>query len=92
MVIVILEDDEKAKATLSQVLIPFQKLEFSLGEKGLDEITEELEKKIVAEAMTKTKNNQTRAAKLLKITRGALQYKLKKYGFISSPAPQQNAA
>jgi transcriptional regulator with PAS, ATPase and Fis domain len=47
--------------------------------RGLTDIVEELESRLVAAAMTRTGNNQVRAAELLKITRGALQYKLKKY-------------
>jgi len=46
---------------------------------GLTEIVEEVEARLVHEAMSRTNNNQIRAAELLQITRGALQYKLKKY-------------
>ena len=46
---------------------------------GLTEIVEEVEARLVHEAMARTGNNQIRAAELLQITRGALQYKLKKY-------------
>lgn len=47
--------------------------------RGLPDLVDELESRMVHEAMTRTGNNQVRAAELLKITRGALQYKLKKY-------------
>ncbi|MBI3542269.1 MAG: helix-turn-helix domain-containing protein [Deltaproteobacteria bacterium] len=40
---------------------------------------EALEEKLITEAMATTGNNQVKAAQLLRITRGALQYKLKKY-------------
>jgi two-component system response regulator PilR (NtrC family) len=46
---------------------------------GLDESLENLERKLIGEAMKKADNNQTQAAQILKITRGTLQYKLKKF-------------
>ncbi len=46
---------------------------------GLDENLEQLEKKLIEEAMSQAENNQTQAAQILKITRGTLQYKLKKF-------------
>ncbi len=45
---------------------------------GLDESLERLERKLIAEAMTRAHGNQTQAAAILKISRGTLQYKLKK--------------
>ncbi len=48
--------------------------------KGLDHVLEELEGRIVRDAYEQCEGNQVRTAALLKITRGALQYKLKKYG------------
>ena len=50
-----------------------------LASRGLTNLVEELESRLVLEAMSRTRNNQIRAAEVLKITRGALQYKLKKY-------------
>ena len=50
-----------------------------LASRGLTNLVEDLEAHLVAEAMHRTHNNQIRAAEVLKITRGALQYKLKKY-------------
>ncbi|MBI3557768.1 MAG: DNA-binding response regulator [Deltaproteobacteria bacterium] len=50
-----------------------------LASRGLTNLVEELEARLVLEAMNRTRNNQIRAAEILKITRGALQYKLKKY-------------
>jgi len=47
--------------------------------RGLNEIIEEIEGVLVHEAMEETGRNQVQAAKILRITRGALQYKLKKY-------------
>jgi len=38
------------------------------------------ERRLLAEALRRTANNQTRAAKLLHITRDTLRYKMKKYG------------
>ncbi len=52
-----------------------------LGNAGLTERIEELEQSLIQQAMEQTHHNQVRAAERLKITRGALQYKLKKYGY-----------
>ena len=49
--------------------------------KGLMEKLEAIESKLVFLAMEQARQNQIRAAHLLKISRGALQYKLKKYGY-----------
>jgi DNA-binding NtrC family response regulator len=49
--------------------------------RGLDEVLEELEKSMILTAMQTAKGNQVKAAEALKLTRGALQYKLKKYNY-----------
>lgn len=54
---------------------------FSL-DKTLNQQVEELEFALIQKAMNQTGNNQVRSAKILGITRGSLQYKLKKYGLI----------
>jgi transcriptional regulator with PAS, ATPase and Fis domain len=41
---------------------------------------EEMEKRLLKEALKKAEGNQSQAAKLLKITRDTLRYKIKKYG------------
>ncbi len=46
---------------------------------GLSEATELLEIRMIKEAMEKAQQNQVQAAKLLKIDRSVLRYKLKKY-------------
>lgn len=46
---------------------------------GLNDQVEALEEGLVNEAMAKTGQNQVKAAKLLRISRGALQHKLKKF-------------
>jgi transcriptional regulator with PAS, ATPase and Fis domain len=46
---------------------------------SLTELTGKFEAQIITDAMIQTNNNQVKASKLLGITRGALQYKLKKY-------------
>jgi DNA-binding NtrC family response regulator len=46
---------------------------------------EEVEKELVGLALRQTGGNQTHAAKLLDISRDALRYKMKKYGFDSEP-------
>jgi Response regulator containing CheY-like receiver, AAA-type ATPase, and DNA-binding domains len=39
-----------------------------------------LEKQLVTQALEKSKNNKTKAAKLLGLTRGTFRYRLQKYG------------
>lgn len=47
---------------------------------GLD--IEEVEKELIRQALEQTKWNQTRAARLLKLTRDALRYRMQKFGFL----------
>jgi DNA-binding NtrC family response regulator len=54
----------------------------------LDERVEELEARLITEAMREAGDNQVRAAELLGTTRSTLQYKLKKYGY----KPERKAA
>ena len=46
-------------------------------------VLEGMEKGLLKEALKKANGNQSQAAKLLKITRDTLRYKIKKYGFNS---------
>ena len=48
--------------------------------KGLKESVEELERRMIQEAMTQCGNHQTKAAEMLGISERMLRYKLKKYG------------
>jgi two-component system NtrC family response regulator len=57
----------------------FEKKSFSALRESLDE----LEKKLIIEAMEKTQDNQTKAAGILGISERMLRYKLKKYGLKS---------
>jgi DNA-binding NtrC family response regulator len=69
--------------------------EFSLGEVRLTNMMnapivlpqggfdiEEVEKNIIKQALEQTKWNQTRAAKLLNLSRDALRYRMQKFGFL----------
>ncbi|NJD55186.1 MAG: sigma-54-dependent Fis family transcriptional regulator [Nitrospirae bacterium] len=47
---------------------------------GLD--IEEVEKDLIKQALEQTKWNQTRAARLLNLTRDALRYRMQKFGFL----------
>jgi DNA-binding NtrC family response regulator len=47
---------------------------------GLD--IEEVEKELIRQALEQTKWNQTRAARLLNLTRDALRYRMQKFGFL----------
>lgn len=51
----------------------------ALGEKSLTEYIEELEKKLVVEALEKAKGNQVQAAQILRIPRHVIRYLIKKY-------------
>jgi DNA-binding NtrC family response regulator len=48
---------------------------------------EEVERELVGLALRQTGGNQTHAAKLLDISRDALRYKMKKFGFDSEGEP-----
>jgi Nif-specific regulatory protein len=58
---------------------PYSSLEMSAGWGSLSHSVESLEKRMIEEAMSQTKGNQRRAARLLGITERILGYKLKKY-------------
>ncbi len=66
--------------------LPFGEDAFDHGESGrkeegmLKESIEDLEKRLIVEAMEKTGYHQTKAAELLGISERMLRYKLKKYG------------
>ncbi len=47
---------------------------------GLD--IEEVEKELIRQALERTKGNQTKAARLLSLTRDALRYRMQKFGFL----------
>lgn len=58
------------------------------NEKGLEEVLSAVEFEMIKNAMQTAKNNQSLAARILKINRATLQYKLKKYGL----GGEENAA
>lgn len=45
---------------------------------------EDIERRLISDALTKTSGNQSEAARLLRIGRDALRYKMKKYGLAGS--------
>lgn len=51
-----------------------------LPDSGID--IEEVEKELIRQALERTGNNQTRAAKLLNLSRDALRYRMQKFGFL----------
>lgn len=51
-----------------------------LSEEGLEEALAGYEKKIILEALTRTRGNVLQSALILKIPRGTLRYKMEKYG------------
>ena len=64
----------------------------SLGEGGLNGYLDAMDERIIREAMAATGDNQVKAGKLLKTSRGSLQYKLKKYGLIQEMGGMQEKA
>lgn len=56
--------------------------EARLGEKNLTQIVENLERRLIQEALAQSGGNQAQAAKLLGVQRSTLQYKLQKYGLL----------
>ena len=59
-------------------------IEFSGGIKdsdGLDDVMEDVERKMIENAMKKTEGNKTEAARILGITLRSLRYRLSKLGF-----------
>ena len=54
--------------------------EFSDNHKSLSDTIEDFEKKMIINALKRTRGNKTKAAELLKITRKMLRYKVEKYG------------
>lgn len=54
--------------------------QITLPEAGLD--IEEVEKELIRQALEQTKHNQTKAARLLNLTRDALRYRMQKFGFL----------
>ena len=62
------------------------RIDFSRKQRQLERITLEqgrLEKELLLEALERTGGNQRKAAEILKISRGSLQYRLKQYGLVS---------
>jgi transcriptional regulator with PAS, ATPase and Fis domain len=58
--------------------------QITLPTAGLD--IEEVEKELIRQALEKTKYNQTKAARLLNLTRDALRYRMQKFGFLQEKA------
>jgi len=55
-------------------------LEMRIPPGGID--IENVEKELIRQALDSTKGNQTRAAKLLNLTRDTLRYRMQKFGFL----------
>ena len=55
----------------------FKLMSFNLPPEGIS--IDELEKHLVLQALKKSKNNKTKAAKLLGLSRGTFRYRLEKY-------------
>ena len=56
------------------------KNEEELFERGIDEVLEDLERRMILHALEKTDNSKTKAAELLKLSFRSLRYKTKKLG------------
>ena len=57
-----------------------EQVHISLPPGGLD--IEEVEKELIKQALDQTKGNQTKAARLLSLTRDALRYRMQKFGYL----------
>ena len=55
-------------------------IEYCMGDTGINEYLEDLEKKIIENALKGNGHNVTKSAEALKIKRQTLQHKIKKYG------------
>ncbi|HDO36825.1 MAG TPA: sigma-54-dependent Fis family transcriptional regulator, partial [Nitrospirae bacterium] len=84
--VMILENDEYIKPehlpleiTSQEVIqrVNMEKFDIDIPPGGLDLV--EVEKKLIKGALELTKGNQTRAAKLLKLSRDALRYRMQKF-------------
>lgn len=60
-----------------------------LGEQGLTETVEAFEASLIAASLEQSKQNQAQAARILKIDRSALRYKMKKYGLLGGEAASE---
>jgi len=58
----------------------YKAVDIRLPMSGLD--IEEVEKELIRQALDSTKGNQTKAAKLLNLTRDTLRYRMQKFGFL----------
>jgi len=54
--------------------------EQELFDRGLDDVVESIEKRMISHALDKTGNSKTKAAELLRVSFRSLRYKVKKYG------------
>jgi transcriptional regulator with PAS, ATPase and Fis domain len=57
-----------------------QPLSHLVGSVGLEEAVEQIERSLIADALTRSNGNVLKAAELLRVPRGTLRYKLTKYG------------
>ncbi|MFA9423485.1 MAG: sigma 54-interacting transcriptional regulator, partial [Sedimentibacter sp.] len=85
MAAVSMSDDQVRTLDSSSFYIQREELEYNdiqeeMGNEGIDEYLEKLEKKIIENALNINNNNITKSAETLKIKRQTLQHKIKKYG------------
>lgn len=77
--------DQDVLDTASLPVMFRDELDFSRKKSQLDRIATEqsrLEKELLLEALERTGGNQRKAAEILNISRGSLQYKMKQYGLV----------
>jgi two-component system response regulator PilR (NtrC family) len=71
--------DNDTAESVNSIFLAVQDEE-ELYERGLDEVVESIEKRMISHALEKTGNSKTKAAELLKVSFRSLRYKIKKYG------------
>ena len=80
-----IEKEDLPQSILERASLPDSSRErdmksFPLPEKGVS--LEDVEKNFITQALQKTGGNQTRAARLLRMTRDAFRYRMKKFGIL----------
>ncbi len=89
--VMILENDEYIRPEHLPIEITSQEMRYKANVEDMEiEIPpggidiEEVEKKLIKNALEKTRGNQTRAAKLLNLSRDALRYRMQKFGLFEN--------
>ncbi|MFQ5780680.1 MAG: sigma-54-dependent transcriptional regulator [Nitrospiria bacterium] len=75
---------EDLPSEIHSIPAPIDSSETPSETKGMADRIEAMEREMIRKTMEETQGNQTQAAKILGLHRSSLQYKLRKYGLLSS--------